>query len=410
MPRTALRCIVDINLHAVTCPGVWLPRRDDVYMTVTLFNQVRRSSLTAPIFPLPFHERFRFDKNRKAVKKIVNSCFSLLTGMKVLIELIQFSDLYAGGRLLAYYEGSVRDFLYPFPSYSPTYGTTDRELLLERSLDFPGISPKLEFSTKTVIQETSAPILGGPSNGLATRYRSPSPSRSRSRSRASSRSRSRSRSVTRSSTYSRPTVSSAYRSRSVSPVSSLRRRMDSLDLAIANDDEANRPPFVVRKVSKELIGRRPGSPSPMRTSTLSSGKKKSSRFTAASAPGNRRKSCVACRHAPSTLQVKRGHRKFDSYYNYTPRYTRTYSDPESDDDLDLLTSKSPRYVSTRPRSTSPYRLYPTDSLYDEDYALRSEIIRRRIDNVLRRNRSLDRLDLYSPATYYDYRRSPYLYY
>jgi hypothetical protein len=57
--------------------------------------------------------------------------------MKILIELIQFSDLYAGGRLMAYYEGCARDFLYPFPSYSPTYGTTDRELLLERSLDFP---------------------------------------------------------------------------------------------------------------------------------------------------------------------------------------------------------------------------------------------------------------------------------
>lgn len=63
--------------------------------------------------------------------------FSFSTDMKILIELIQLSDIYAGGRLLAYYEGSARDFLYPFPSYSATYGTTDRELLLERSLDFP---------------------------------------------------------------------------------------------------------------------------------------------------------------------------------------------------------------------------------------------------------------------------------
>ena len=55
----------------------------------------------------------------------------------VVIELIQLSDVYEGGKLLAYYETNARDFLYPYPSYTPTYGTQDRDILMERSLDFP---------------------------------------------------------------------------------------------------------------------------------------------------------------------------------------------------------------------------------------------------------------------------------
>ena len=58
------------------------------------------------------------------------------------IELVQESDTYEDGRLLAWYESSARDFLYPYPSYSLSYGTHDRELLLERTLAFPVRSSK----------------------------------------------------------------------------------------------------------------------------------------------------------------------------------------------------------------------------------------------------------------------------
>ena len=54
-----------------------------------------------------------------------------------MIELIQISDIYEGGRLLAEHCCSARDFLYPYPSYSTTYGTQDREILLDASIDFP---------------------------------------------------------------------------------------------------------------------------------------------------------------------------------------------------------------------------------------------------------------------------------
>ncbi len=57
--------------------------------------------------------------------------------MTVLIELIQLSEVYDGGKLLAYYSAPAREFLYPYPSYSPSYGPSERTLLMERSLDFP---------------------------------------------------------------------------------------------------------------------------------------------------------------------------------------------------------------------------------------------------------------------------------
>ena len=61
----------------------------------------------------------------------------MISDEPVIIELIQLSDVYEGGKLLASYESSGRDFLYPYPSYTPTYGTQDRDILMERSLDFP---------------------------------------------------------------------------------------------------------------------------------------------------------------------------------------------------------------------------------------------------------------------------------
>jgi len=57
--------------------------------------------------------------------------------MMVKIELIQLSDLFTDGRVLAWYQSSAREFLYPEPTYAPIYGVHDREILLERSVTFP---------------------------------------------------------------------------------------------------------------------------------------------------------------------------------------------------------------------------------------------------------------------------------
>jgi hypothetical protein len=154
----------------------------------------------------------------------------------VIIELVQLSHLYEGGRLLAYYEADAHQFLYPYPSYSVTYTTNDREVIMDRAIDFPGIGPKIEFATDTVIRSTSAPIAPDMDDVL---YSAPRLAEAR-------KSRPKRRTV-RSLSYARPTVSFATRTRSPT------RSLEALSL------EDQKPPFVVRKVdSKNLIGRIPG--------------------------------------------------------------------------------------------------------------------------------------------------------
>ena len=75
-------------------------------------------------------------QSNRAVMSITKLCFFLLDE-PVVIELIQLSSVYEGGKLLASYNTNARDFLYPYPSYTPTYGTQDRDILLDRTLDFP---------------------------------------------------------------------------------------------------------------------------------------------------------------------------------------------------------------------------------------------------------------------------------
>ena len=66
-----------------------------------------------------------------------------------------FSHLITGGELLATYQENAREFLFPTPRVSPTYPGVDREVLLQRASSFPGIAPKLEFSSRTIIKEVN---------------------------------------------------------------------------------------------------------------------------------------------------------------------------------------------------------------------------------------------------------------
>ncbi|XP_031305636.1 spermatogenesis associated 6-like protein isoform X5 [Camelus dromedarius] len=53
---------------------------------------------------------------------------------------------------LAYYEENTRDFLFPEPKLTPHPGMC-REVLMKTAEGFPGIAPKIEFSTRTAIRE-----------------------------------------------------------------------------------------------------------------------------------------------------------------------------------------------------------------------------------------------------------------
>lgn len=91
---------------------------------------------------------------------------STRSGEHVLIELIQ--DDVPSPIVLASYEASARDFLYPYSWDRIEYTGLRRYVLLVRTIDFPGISPSFEFSTSPTLDDVT---------GLAYANRPRSPTR-----------------------------------------------------------------------------------------------------------------------------------------------------------------------------------------------------------------------------------------
>nr|XP_039259623.1 spermatogenesis-associated protein 6-like isoform X3 [Styela clava] len=298
MPRRkALKVVVEVEFHAVTCPGVFLPAREEVFLNVEIFGQLKRTQYHPPVFPFLFHERIRFEKVFCQATDPIQVAQELCSE-SVNMELIQLS--YPGGELLGTYTDNARDFLFPTPKVSPTYPGVDREVLFQRTASFPGIAPKLEFSSRTIIKEVTSsgkslgdkkrkerhlsapqPLLanGGTipthktktSSGIRTKT---SPQKQRSpvkkgktkknnsteigRGRTNQRSKSANRATTMWG-YEQPTIAS--RARSPSPYT--RRRM--AELSINDPFESatrakpfktevdSRPEFVVRKVPEDAL-------------------------------------------------------------------------------------------------------------------------------------------------------------
>jgi hypothetical protein len=54
---------------------------------------------------------------------------------------------------LANYESSAKDFLYPYSYDRVQYTGLRRYILLNRTIDFPGVSPSFEFSVSPSIDD-----------------------------------------------------------------------------------------------------------------------------------------------------------------------------------------------------------------------------------------------------------------
>ncbi|XP_066460334.1 spermatogenesis associated 6-like protein isoform X2 [Eleutherodactylus coqui] len=244
--KMPLKVVVELQIHAVTCPGVYLPDKNDAFLSVSILGQAKETRCLPAVFPLLFHEKMRFEKVfQKAVDPAAVA--ELLENRIAGFELIQLNQL--GEDVLATYKENHRYFLFPEPKLTPPYPGVDREVLMRAVPGFPGIAPKIEFSTTTTIKEMA--------NSLRKRYNSlktqswrslqNSPNR-RSRSPAKYYSNPEKR-------YSSPTRSS--QSRSPSPHT--RRRMCELNednwlahLHLGNyefkSSLESRPPFLIRHV------------------------------------------------------------------------------------------------------------------------------------------------------------------
>ncbi|XP_067678353.1 spermatogenesis-associated protein 6-like isoform X1 [Haliotis asinina] len=388
MPRRALRCVVDLNINTVSAPGVWLPSKEDIYLSVCVFNQYRNTRLVTSVFPLLINETFRFEKTYYTAVD-PGHVAELLEDELIIFELLQLSEYTDGAVRLATFSTNARDFLYPYPSLAPIYSSADREILMSRTIAFPGISPKLEFSTRSVIRESLSPEADALEDALEDERQA---RRRKARRTPSAR---RCRSPTRiyyrvDNDYQLPTSAFLSRSRSCSP--SLRAKYDDTSLENTID---GRPPFVVRKLSDDLIGRNPGGP----TAKTAKSKKKSSLLSRS--PSTTSLSIYSDLDYPLKHEYRLKKVIREPYEDPVPVYGSRYSTYDDDDaEVAELTSslRDIEVPRVRPRSVSPV-------LYTPSYRTRfgrgtyspTSSLSRRVDRILWRNRSLERLDRLSPV-------------
>ncbi|XP_060055776.1 spermatogenesis associated 6-like protein isoform X3 [Erinaceus europaeus] len=134
----------------ISCPGVFLPAKQDVYLGVYLLNQYLETICFPPVFPIMIQQSTRFEKvfeNAVDPGAVADILESFLTRF----ELIQLVP--PAWEELAYYEENTRDFLFPEPRLTSPHPGKYREVLMKTAAGFPGIAPKLEFSTRTAIRE-----------------------------------------------------------------------------------------------------------------------------------------------------------------------------------------------------------------------------------------------------------------
>ncbi|XP_072919143.1 spermatogenesis-associated protein 6 isoform X2 [Hemitrygon akajei] len=150
MPKKVLKLTVHLKIQAVTCPGVYLSEKDDVYVSVCMLGKFQKTKFLPSIFPLTFNDKMKFEKSFPEAMN-PGDVADMLEMDTTKFELIQLTP--PVGETLSIYEQNTREFLYPGQRLTPSYPGMDRELLMKRSIDFPGIAPRLEFSTTSIIKE-----------------------------------------------------------------------------------------------------------------------------------------------------------------------------------------------------------------------------------------------------------------
>ncbi|XP_076231575.1 uncharacterized protein LOC143177500 isoform X2 [Calliopsis andreniformis] len=144
---------VQLDLHAITCPGVWLCPNGKVALRITSLGSTLESHRVSPIFPLLFHNEFNFKKTFTRLAALTELQWNLEQEF-LYAELIQWVSPCNRAVVLATFETSLADVLYPVPHYKGLLAGVDVDLLMDPTKYFPGIiAPKIEISTKTTIEE-----------------------------------------------------------------------------------------------------------------------------------------------------------------------------------------------------------------------------------------------------------------
>ncbi|XP_026775462.1 spermatogenesis-associated protein 6 isoform X2 [Pangasianodon hypophthalmus] len=132
--RKALKCTVELKLHAITCPGVLLPSHEDIYLSVRMMGQYHKTKCVSCAFPLLLHEKMVFTKTFSGAFD-PGDIADHLENDATCLELIQLVP--PEGEILATFEENTRDFLYPGLSLIPQTPGSEREVLMKKSASFP---------------------------------------------------------------------------------------------------------------------------------------------------------------------------------------------------------------------------------------------------------------------------------
>ncbi|XP_027318661.1 spermatogenesis-associated protein 6 isoform X2 [Anas platyrhynchos] len=260
MARRALRCVLRLEIREITCPGVQLKDKEELYLSVSLLGQYKKTRRVPAAFPLFFQEKLVFEKTFADIVDPAD-LVKLLEFDTAVLELIQ---LVPPGEILATYEENTRDFLFPDPKLTRRHHGLDREILMKRSSSFTGIAPKLRFSTSSLITES---LLSSGRSHIQddlnwVHHSTPNGKLQTKLPKKITLSPEKSRHSIVTKNYEQPTIAS--KSRSPSPYT--KRRMCELSeearqrLAHLNlgpyefRRETDKPPFVVRRVEQQSPG------------------------------------------------------------------------------------------------------------------------------------------------------------
>ncbi|EDV97586.1 spermatogenesis associated 6-like protein [Drosophila grimshawi] len=131
---------LELQLHAVTCPGVWLCSHGYLEATLKTLGYYFRTGAMEPRFPMLCHDQFTME-----------GYFRRVDSMQQMRELLNAEQLeitlWQNGRRLAYYVGSLSDVMQPpIPRLSCAH-SDNVQLLMKATSAFPGIiAPKVELS------------------------------------------------------------------------------------------------------------------------------------------------------------------------------------------------------------------------------------------------------------------------